>query len=181
MFVYMCLHRLYGYFIKLHVTAQPGPGIRVSRFDLQCSSRGRSMILNMKTSAHTRKREHTPYSSYSSPEAPCTSSLFVHFLFIDVQRQHLLNQHSPVYVLAPSSRVSPAFYITSNTLLEFLALLCPSSALLDHVPHLPSVGSGPSHNTTVSLGRRILRLRLLVSRWRLPRSHVLHPVSTSPG
>ena len=38
------------------------------------------------------------------------------------------------------------------------------------------MGSGPPHDATVSLGRRVLRLWLLVTRWRHPPSRVFRPI-----
>ena len=64
--------------------------------------------------------------------------------------------------------------------LSFFALLrlCSSSALPAPVPRLPSLGSRPPHDAIVSLGRRVLRLWLLVPRWRHPLCRVFRPIST---
>ena len=60
-----------------------------------------------------------------------------------------------------------------------------SSTLPDPVPRLPSLVSDLQHDATVSLGRRVLRLRLLVIRSRSPPSRIFRPtfITTSrvPG
>ena len=60
----------------------------------------------------------------------------------------------------------------------FLAFIHPSSGHPDSVPHFPSLGIDPLHDTTVSLGRLVLRLRLLMDLWRRPLSSVFHLTST---
>ena len=85
------------------------------------------------------------------------------FYSLDILGRHLLNHHSRVYVFCLSVQLSPIFRIASITLLGFLALI-HSSALPDPFPRLLSLGSGPLHVATVSLGRGVLRLWLLVTR-----------------
>ena len=64
--------------------------------------------------------------------------------------------------------------------LRFLALLRLSSTLPYHAPRLPSLDSGPPHDATVSMRHRVLRLWLLVTRWRRSPSHVFR-ASTGTG
>ena len=51
--------------------------------------------------------------------------------------------------------------MASTTPLGFLPLFHLSSTILDPIPCPPCLGSGSEHDATVSLGRRVLRLRLL--------------------
>ena len=74
--------------------------------------------------------------------------------------------------------MSPIVHLASVTQVVF----CVSSPLLPPphgpVPRFPSLSSGPPHGATFSLGLRILRLWLLVTRWRHPLSRVFRPAST---
>ena len=92
------------------------------------------------------------------------------FCSLDILGRHILNQNSLIYEYAfsPSARVSPVFLITSVNFLGFLVILRPCSTIPDHVPCLPSLGAGPQHDVTASLGRRLLPLWLLVTRWYRP-------------
>ena len=72
-------------------------------------------------------------------------------------------------------QVSSVSHIASTPLVQFLTLIRLSSALSDPIPRLPHPGSGSYHDTTVALGRRVLRLRLLVTRWCHPSSRVFRP------
>ena len=87
-------------------------------------------------------------------------TLSLRFLFLDILGRHILNQHCLAYGLAYGLFLlppkSPPFFTSRyNTLLVFLALLRPSSALLDPIPRFSSLGSGPPHNGAISLGRRV--------------------------
>ena len=84
------------------------------------------------------------------------------------QRKHFFF----VYVFSLSAQVFPVSQIASTTSLRFLALLRLSSALPNPVPRILSLGSGPQHDAMVSLGRRVLRLCLLVTCSRHPPSRV---------
>ena len=53
--------------------------------------------------------------------------------------------------------------MASTTPLGFLPLFHLYSTILDPIPCPPSLGSGSEHDATVSLGRRVLWLRLLVT------------------
>ena len=66
---------------------------------------------------------------------------------------------------------------TQHASLGLLELLRLFYALPDPVPPLPSVGSGPSHDATVSLGHWVLRLWLLVISWRRLPYRVFRPTS----
>ena len=88
-----------------------------------------------------------------------------------------LNQHSFAYVFLS---YHPSLLHFSHCVYNsqgFLTLLHPSSGLHGPVPRLPSLGSGPPQDATVSLGRQVLRLLLLVTRWRHLISRVFHPIS----
>ena len=114
---------------------------------------------NLRSDA-TKGAYYVVYScSYLSPER-LPFPFLLPFYSLDILGRHLLNQHYYiiVYFCSPSARVFPVFHIVSTILLRFLALLHPSSALPDPVPRLSSLGVGPPHDTTVSLGRRVLQL-----------------------
>ena len=76
----------------------------------------------------------------------------------------LMNQRSLVYRFCLYCVISLSRFphMASITLLVFLALLRPSFAFSGHVPRSLSPGSGPPHDTMVSLERWVLRLWLLV-------------------
>ena len=78
-----------------------------------------------------------------------------------------------------STQVSPISHIASTIILRFLALLRLSSALPNPVSRLPSLGSGPQQDATVSLRRRVLRPWLLVIRWRRPPTRFFRPTSVT--
>ena len=146
----MCIFRS----IKLHMTAQSGPVVLVIRIGLP---KGGSMILVTKISHQTRQKgTHSLYTSYLSPERSALPPLLLFPL--DILGRHLLDQNSLVYFFSTTARVSPVFHVVSITLLGFLALTRPSSALLGLVFRLPSLGSGSPHDATVSLGRRAFGL-----------------------
>ena len=117
-----------------------------------------TVMYRISNTKHTKYQYHN--SSYVSPErvadfSPCF------FCCRDILGRHL---H-----LFPGSLIFP---IASITLLGILAILRPSSPIPHHVPCLPSLGAGPQHDATASLGRRVLSLWLLVTRWRRPPAHV---------
>ena len=82
-----------------------------------------------------------------------------------------------IIIFSHPSQVSPVFRVAYITFLGFLDLLCFPSALPDPVPRIPSLSSCPPYDATFSLGRRVLRLWLLVTRWRHPPSSVFRPTS----
>ena len=101
------------------------------------------------------------YKYYPSPEHLALPPLLPSRC-LDVLGQHLLNQHSLFYVFSPPAPVSPVSHIASIIFLRFLALFRLSPAFLSYAPRLLSQGSSPPHAAMVSLGRRVLRLWLLL-------------------
>ena len=84
--------------------------------------------------------------------------LIFSFLIDRLGRHHLLNTHSLVFLFSPFRPSLPRFPHCVYNSCVFFALLCLSSALADLVYHLPSLGSGPPYDATVSLGCRVLKL-----------------------
>ena len=61
-----------------------------------------------------------------------------------------------------------------------IVLLRLTSTLPDPILHLPCLDACPQHDATVLLGRRVLRLWLLVPRWSCPPSRLFRstPITT---
>ena len=72
------------------------------------------------------------------------------------------------FLISLCSSISLVFHIASLTLLGVLALICLSSTLPGRTYRLRLLGSGLPHDATASLGRRVLRLWLLITLWRRP-------------
>ena len=72
------------------------------------------------------------------------------------------------FLISLCSSISLVFHIASLTLLGVLALICLSSTFPDRTYRLRLLGSGLLHDATASLGRRVLRLWLLITLWRRP-------------
>ena len=129
------------------------------------------MILVTKISDQTRPRvhAHSLYSSYLSPELLVLPSPLPLY-YLDIVGRHLLKQNFLVCPFRPCHNAP-------KTISGVSCASWPSSALLDPVPYIPSLGSGPQHNAMVLLGRRVLWPWLLATRWRRPPSHVFRLTS----
>ena len=166
---------------KLYITAQSSPIFLAIVCHSHCwSSQGwfnDTYYENPRSDATKGTHFLYLYSSYLSTECIALPSLPPCY-FLDFLIRQLLNQPflaCVFFCFRPSLLCFPQ--IASTTPPRFLALLHLSSALHDPTPRLPSLGSGPQHDATVSPKGRVMRLWLLVTRWRRPPSRVFRPTS----
>ena len=142
------------------------PGNPVLSFQSFCTTRiglpkGGSIILITKTTDQTSERDTLSLlvQFLLKPGEPC-ASLSASLIFSKLSESAVTE---PIRFCllspSPSAQVSPVSHVASMTPLGIFALLRLPSALLDPVPLLTPLGSGPQHDTMVSLGCRVLWLR----------------------
>ena len=114
------------------------------------------------------KGTHSLYGSYVSPQRLAHPFLLSCYS-LDSLGRHQLNPRSLFYCtnFSPPAQLSPVFHLGSINLQRFLSLLChplPPLPIASLSSFFLSLGFGPPHDATFSLGRHVLRLWLLIIR-----------------